>query len=66
MEAEMKQAMDDRECLIAIMKGIAAVYRALTKEPLSIRVETANGVITITESGLSAGQLGQPADLPES
>jgi hypothetical protein len=43
--------MTDRECMIAVFKGVAALYAKLTGEPLSLSVDTAQGVIQITDRG---------------
>jgi len=42
--------MTDRECMIAIFKAVSLVYREVTGKPLSITVETEQGVVGIDES----------------
>lgn len=54
--------MTDRDCLIAILKGLGAIHVAVTGKPLTIDIETEAGVSTLTEGqvpddlGKSAGR----------
>lgn len=43
--------MTDRECLLAIYKAVEALYVKLTGEPLSVAVDTDNGLVRIQSLG---------------
>ena len=64
-EINASPAMTDRECLIAVFKGVAALYHAVTNQPLVVRVETAAGSVTISDDGGGSGAASGPTgDLP--
>lgn len=42
--------MNDREVMMAVFKAVAATYEAVTGQPLSVSIETENGLVTISEN----------------
>jgi hypothetical protein len=49
--------MTDRECLIAIFRALQAVHLAVSGKPLTVRVETEGGEVTISDGPVSGLQL---------
>lgn len=58
--------MTDREAQLAIMKGLGAIYFALTGKPLVVDVPTEHGMIKICCEPYQAADADRPAECDQS